>query len=504
MYKKILATLSLAITGMLTYAQTEVNHVCGTDLLFQQKVAHNPALQQEYENLLKTAAVTQPNVEKAVRIIPVVFHIIHNGGDENISKAQIEDQIRILNEDYRRLNADAANTPSVWQSIGADANIEFRLANIDPSGNCTDGIVRIKSSLTNDASDDTGVKALSYWPRNKYLNIWVVKTIDNMGAAGIVLGYAQLPIQFFTANTDGVVLRHDVVGSIGTALTGVDPQGKGRTATHEVGHWLGLRHIWGDSDCGDDFVNDTPVHQTANSGCPAFPKTNTCSGAGANGEMFMNYMDYTRGSCQNMFSAGQKAVFDITLTSISFRASVIAQSNLTATGVLNNPPNTCAPKADFTTSDVFICSGNQIEFTDASWNGTPTQWNWQFTGGTPATSTEQNPTVTYNTPGIYDVTLTVTNSNGNNTTTKQAVVQVFSNVAEQQSVWNYTEPFEDQGYFDNSWFVVNSDGDNYKWQRASNAGLSQTGAAKMNNFGNGNADNRSTLTLLPIRLLNLM
>lgn len=491
MNKFLVASLSLAFLGTFSaYAQNaNQQHICGTDLIFQKAAEQNPALLQARDDFYAAAATNVTPVEKAARIIPVVFHIIHQGGSENISKAQIEDQIRILNLDFRRLNTDASNTPSVWQGIAADANIEFRLANIDPQGNCTDGIVRVYSPLTNNASDNSGVKALSYWNRQKYLNIWVVKTIANTGgASGVILGYAQLPYLFFGASTDGVVLRSDCVGSIGSSLNGIDSNGKGRTGTHEVGHWLGLRHIWGDSNCGNDGVNDTPVHTAANSGCPAFPKLNNCSGADANGEMFMNYMDYTSGICQNMFSAGQKSVMDLTLSTVTFRTPVISQSNLVATGVLNNPPNTCIPKPEFSVSKLFVCEGAQVSFKDETWNGTPTQWDWQFSGGSPSSSTEQNPVISYNTPGVYDVTLTASNGQGNNTLTKQTYVYVSSNTADQQNNWDYTENFEDQGYFNSKWIILNQDNSaSYKWQFTPNQGYSSSAAAKVNNFG-GSAD----------------
>ncbi|UPT65747.1 MAG: hypothetical protein M0D57_14645 [Sphingobacteriales bacterium JAD_PAG50586_3] len=149
--------------------------------------------QQQFDNVVATYSANNPAGEKAVRIIPVVFHVLHDGGPENISKAQIEDQIRILNEDFRRLNADTVNTPQPFKAVAADCNIEFRLANKDPQGNCTDGIIRINTPKTNDASDDNGAKGVSYWPRNQYLNVWVVKNIDDQGSGGIILGYAQLP-----------------------------------------------------------------------------------------------------------------------------------------------------------------------------------------------------------------------------------------------------------------------------------------------------------------------
>ena len=163
----------------------------------------------------------------ATIIIPVVFHVLHEYGSENISKEQILDQLRTLNEDYKRTNPDTVNTPVPFKPLSGGLDIEFRLATIDPSGNCTDGINRLYTPLTNNARDN--IKSLIYWPRNKYLNIWVVKSIQNSsGSTGTVLGYAQFPSSG-SASTDGLVVRADYIGSIGTS-------NDGRTLTHEVGH----------------------------------------------------------------------------------------------------------------------------------------------------------------------------------------------------------------------------------------------------------------------------
>jgi PKD repeat protein len=490
MKKILLATAAFAV--MFATNVSAQNTSCGTHTNYIKQLQKSPASvdpQQQFENLVSDYTANNPTGEKAVRIIPVVFHVLHEGGPENISKAQIEDQIDLLNADFRRLNADTGNTPAPFKAVAADCNIEFRLANKDPQGNCTDGIVRIYSSKTNNASDDNGAKGVSYWPRNQYLNVWVVKSIDSGDlSGGFVLGYAQLPY-FGGAATDGIVVRHDYIGSIGTAVSPAGgSNGKGRTVTHEVGHWLGLRHIWGDQTCGSDGVGDTPVHREANSGCPAFPKTNTCSNPGANGEMFTNYMDYTNGSCQNIFTVGQKAIMDATLTSITVRKNLIQTANLNATGVNNNPPNVCSPIADFAADEFMICKGSSVGFNDGSWNGSPTQWDWSFAGGTPSSSTAQNPTVTYNTPGIYDVTLTVTNSQGTSSKTKQAIVKVSDTNAEDIN-YNFVDGFEQENEpFADRWITVNSGGGDFKWSRFAGAGFNTWYSAKMANFGNGSGD----------------
>ncbi len=240
------------------------------------------------------------NEDRAVVTIPVVFHVVYANSTQNISDAKIYAQIAQLNADYARLNSDAGNTPSAFSSLASNTEIQFCLAQRDPSGNATTGIVR-KSTTVSSWSDNDAVKytangGSSAWSRDSYLNIWSC----NLGSS--LLGYAQFPGG--AAATDGVVVLYSSVGSISTPGTAA-PYNLGRTATHEVGHWLNLRHIWGDANCGSDLVSDTPTQQTDNGGCPSFPHV-TCSN-GANGDMFMNYMDYTDDNCMNMFSAGQKS-----------------------------------------------------------------------------------------------------------------------------------------------------------------------------------------------------
>jgi len=241
--KKLLLVVCLLVVAIFAQAQEK----CLTEINFRKYAAENPTLLQNREQLERfTEQYLKDNANKVKKrssstvasyIIPVVVHVIHYGGTENISKEQIEDQIRILDEDFRRLNADTINTPTDFLPLAADADIEFRLAQLDPQGNCTDGIVRVYSNLTFNARDN--VKALSYWPSNKYLNVWVVASIANSsGSPGDVIGFAQFPGG--AAATDGVVIKHDFMGSIGTAASS---GGAGRTTTHEVGHWLNLRHI---------------------------------------------------------------------------------------------------------------------------------------------------------------------------------------------------------------------------------------------------------------------
>lgn len=241
-------------------------------------------------------------------LIQVVVHIVYSADDPsgNISDSQVRSQLRVLNEDYRAKNADRKNVPAVWQPLVADANIEFALATKDPAGQPTTGITRTKTDKPSFSANDK-VKfstqgGIDAWPAAQYLNIWVCSLAN-------YLGYAQFPGG--KPATDGVVILHTAFGTEGSAHT---PFNKGRTATHEVGHWLNLRHIWGDTDdcTGSDFVADTPKAKSPNYGSLLFPHL-SCSN-GPNGDMFMNYMDYVDDNQMFMFTQGQVARMLATLT----------------------------------------------------------------------------------------------------------------------------------------------------------------------------------------------
>ncbi len=238
--------------------------------------------------------------------IPVVVHVVHRRDSENISDAQVKSQIAALNLDYRAKNPDRKKVPNAWKSLVVDSNIQFKLASKDPKGRKTSGITRTATTVASFGPDDR-VKSrktggANPWPRDRYLNIWVCSLGQGL------LGYAQFPGG--PAKTDGVVILNTAFGTRGTATAPFD---KGRTATHEIGHFLGLRHIWGDrNDCsGNDFVADTPPAREANMGKPKFPHI-TCNN-GPTGDMFVNYMDYVDDNAMFMFTAGQVARMNATL-----------------------------------------------------------------------------------------------------------------------------------------------------------------------------------------------
>lgn len=459
--KKIITIVLLLIVtaGGRVFAQEK----CLTEILFQEEAAKDPKqltnrqlLEDWTRAYLDQQAAQAGGTENATsvpKVIPVVVHVIHYGGIENISKAQILDQIDSLNKDFNRLNADTIDTPLIFRPLSGSANVEFRMAQLDPNGNCTDGIVRVYSPLTFDARNN--VKALSYWPSNQYLNMWIVASIANTGGSpGQVIGFAQFP-GTGTAATDGVVIKHDFMGSIGTAA---GSGGNGRTSTHEIGHWLNLRHIWGDAQCGNDFVSDTPAQFEANlSICPSWPHVSNCPGNAPNGDMFTNYMDYTNGDCQDQFSIGQCARMNATLASaVSGRNNLSTPANLIATGTDGTPAVLCAPKADFIPRPQFICEGGSVLFKDISWRGEATSRTWTFPGGTPATDTAANPVILYSTPGTYDVTLTVTNSAGSDTKTVTGMIVVSPNAV--STTVPYSEGFEGGVFPTNDWHLINANG----------------------------------------------
>jgi hypothetical protein len=238
--------------------------------------------------------------------IPVVVHVVHRTPQEDISDDQVKSQIVALNRDFSAKNPDKRKVPASWKGLVADAKIQFALATKGPDGKTTSGIRHIPTKAASFRADNT-VKAkrtggADPWPTDRYLNFWVCSLADNL------LGYGQFPGG--PAATDGVVILYSAFGTLGTVGP---PFNKGRTATHEVGHFLNLRHIWGDrNDCsGNDFVTDTPAAEQANRGKPKFPHI-TCHN-GPNGDMFMNYMDYVDDDSMVMFTVGQIARMNATL-----------------------------------------------------------------------------------------------------------------------------------------------------------------------------------------------
>ncbi|MFN5370913.1 MAG: M43 family zinc metalloprotease [Bacteroidia bacterium] len=343
MYKLALALFLGISVGVSAQRQ------CGTMENLQMLIDNNPSIIEQMQAVEEhTRHVEEHGLAPRVVInIPTVFHIVYKNSTENISDAQIQSQLTVLNNDFRKLNSDASLIPSLFAGVAADMEFNFCMAQRTPSGAAFNGINRVASTRTTSFGSGNNVKQSSTggtpgWDPNKYLNVWVCDI------GGGILGYATFP-GTATATTDGVVCDYRYFGTTGTATA---PFNKGRTATHEVGHWLNLRHIWGDQNCGSDLVNDTPTHQTANYGCPAYPKNNNCTGGGT--EMTMNYMDYVDDACMYMFSAGQKARSVALFAAGGLRAALLTSDGCTPVtpGACNTPAGLASSNVTSTTATV--------------------------------------------------------------------------------------------------------------------------------------------------------
>ncbi len=308
--KNFLYAFLLFLSPMLAMAQSQK---CKTSEIRQQNFLENPALVEQRAKaevqMQKWIAEEYPTyvAQKDVVTLPIVVHVLWRTQAQNISEAQILSQIEVLNEDFRKMNSDAGNTPAAFQAIAADAEIEFCQASVDPAGNPTNGITRrqITQEFIGDTEDwySTSAGGQDPWDNSKYINVWICE-IDDQGT----LGFATPPGTANPPASDGMVIAPEFYGNIGTAAQSV-PNHLGRTATHEMGHYLNLEHVWGPTNggCGeDDFVADTPNQNQDSFGCPSFPETDNCTNGG-NGIQYMNFLDYVDDNCMTMFSEGQKA-----------------------------------------------------------------------------------------------------------------------------------------------------------------------------------------------------
>lgn len=495
--------LSLALAGLLgsitsTFAQDVPSgdgFNCSQHIETNKLFKENPELEKEYlkqEALLRIAAnkkyENRFNKEDKVYRIPVVIHVIHQNGIENISFAQCQNAVDVLNDEFNGKNPAFANIVAEFKDRAADCKIEFRLATIDPQGNCTNGVDRFYDTRTVGAGDE--VKSGRQWPSQKYLNIYTVASIGS-GAAG----YAYYP-GTITADRDGVLIIHSYISRIGTGSAGT-----ASALTHEVGHYLSLAHTWGGSNdpalpdnCNtDDGVTDTP-NCIGSRDCVL--NTNTCDVGTPGDEIdnIQNFMEYAY--CYAMFTNGQKARMQAALEStVGSRNTLWAPANLIATGADYDLPPSNLCKADFSTSTSKpVCQGSTVTFTDMSFNNV-TSWNWIFEGGTPATSTEQNPTVTYSVAGAYDVTLEASNSAQMVSSTKANVVNVVSNNA---LTGPYSQNFESIPVSLTPDFSVNNPNGDVTWTLGQATGYQSTKSAYLKNrvvTGTGKMDDLITNTL---------
>lgn len=318
--KRTLLSIALATFFAGAFAQTIDR--CGTMQNLEMLKQQDPGLEKrmhEIDNQIENAVLANPanKTSNVIITIPVVVHVVYNGAAQNISDAFITSQLDVLNEDYGATNADKLKVPPYYRNRIGSTEIRFKLASRDPNGNPTNGILRVPTTVTsfstNNAVKYTAQGGDNAWPSTSYLNLWVC----NLG--GGVLGYAQFPGG--AAATDGVVILYSAMGRV----TSGSPYNLGRTATHEVGHWLNLKHIWGDSNCGNDNVSDTPTSQTANYGVPC--QQVTCSN-GPFGDMYMDYMDYVDDAAMQMFTNGQVVRMNTVINGV--RASLKTSLGCTA------------------------------------------------------------------------------------------------------------------------------------------------------------------------------
>lgn len=451
---------------------------------------------QEYLNIIQQdkiefeKALKKPVQKGVVYKIPIVFHVLHNNGIENISDDQIMNALAILNRDFRKLNADTATVHLDFQGMPSDAEIEFVLATKAPNGACFKGITRTMSSLSYQGDDGNAqVTAIrngndvynGAWAGNKYMNVFIC------GEIGGAAGYTTNPSGFSGSSmTNGIWILHNYVGSIGTGSTSGS-----RALTHEVGHWLNLSHTWGPnnnpgntSSCSsDDQVSDTPtcIGVTA---CNL--NANTCDDDdvywGFNiRDNVENYMDYSY--CSKMYTAGQVARMRAALqVGSTGRANLWTANNLAATGATGN---LVLCKAEFTADKKTVCAGELVQLIDDSYNAA-TGWSWEitpstgwsFTDGTSATS--QNPKLNFTQSGLFTVKLTSTDG----TTTDEEIKANYLRILPTSTTIPYWEGFENYSSLDNltNWEVYNPNNNN-AFTIENTTAHSGNQCAKLNNFG---------------------
>lgn len=453
-----------------------------------QELKKNPAFLQSLidDENIRAHEAAGTDVEKAtVYRIPIVFHVLHYGGAENISDEQIMDALAILNRDWKRENPDTANVHADFDGMPSDMDIEFVLATKAPNGECFKGITRTYHALSWDGNDgDAQVDAIvagndvyqGEWPGNKYLNVFICGDIG--GAAG----YTMLPSNWVGTNMrNGIWVLQNYVGSIGTSSVYTS-----RTLTHECGHWLNLDHTWGGNNnpgntsvctTDDDGVQDTP-RCIGVSSCNI--SSNTCSNDNAYWgfdirDNVENYMDYSY--CSKMFTPGQ-----VTRCRNAVTSSVGGRNNLWTATNLNNTGATgvlTLCETDFSSSMTSVCVGESVQFTDETFNAA-TGWTWVFPSGTPSSSTDENPVVTYNTPGVYSVTLTSTDGTSTDTEVKTGYITVLAPSA--------TLPFHEgfEAYTSlaglSNWQVSNPN-NNAAFEITTSAAHSGSKSVKLANFG---------------------
>ncbi|NQY09753.1 MAG: T9SS type A sorting domain-containing protein [Flavobacteriales bacterium] len=486
-FRILLATLLLAFATSVS-AQNE--HFCTSveklellkkiDPAKYKSIRDQATKHQAEAKHLELQKIAKPDT---IYVIPIVFHIIHNGGEEKISEAQVLDAMRILNEDFNALSPDTVDVDPLFWYLYANIGFEFRLAQIDPDGNCTNGIIYYQHPTHYTGGSD----ATWSWVQNQLNNTWkydqYLNIYTNVGSSNFTWGPT-------TDVWSGVMIEHNNVGSIGTGV------GNGlweRTLTHEIGHWFNLTHTWGPKAIGegtpcnqDDGVEDTP-NCKGTYGCSS--TLNSCDdGPGDLKDMMQNYMDY---GCSIMFTEGQKARMLASLMT-NKQKNLFTQSNLEKTGTAAPyvyGENTCQdPTLELNVVDEIdvICVGQEIMFNYETWGGVIDSVSWDFTNGTPSTSTMENPSVSFTVGGIQTSTLTIYSGEF------EASESIDITVGELGDGISYpfTTTFDDEAQYNEYFTVTNTNNDSKLWERATTVGFSDTTCMRLlnNSSTNGNED----------------
>ena len=458
-------------------AQQSVKFRCGTEEAIQKMYKENPQLAADEAKFMakNKAIMAQPRAASNIQYtIPVVFHILHEYGAENISDANVYDEMVILNKDYQLLNSDINLVVPEFQGLIGNAHMQFVLASKDPSGNCTNGIEHIYTHLTDYGSENSS--KLQQWDRTSYLNIWVVRT---MAPGSIVAGYSLFPsaVTGYGYTADGVMLLYDYLGSLPPSNVT-----NSRTITHEIGHYLGLQHPWGATNspgvaCGDDGISDTPITK----GWDHCDLVNSAVCDPTIVENVQNFMDYSY--CDRMFTIGQTSYMDATINNAtSYRNNLPTAANLAHTGVNAAnplPAPLCSPHPDFFTTTRFVCPNTNVGFKNFTNRAAATGYEWDFTGASVSSSVLAEPTIKFVTPGWQQVSLTATNATGSETETRNNYIHVANSWVD--FVGPHSETFENTE-FDFRWLVDNPEDNEAKWKQVNNAGYQSSNCIALINM----------------------
>lgn len=512
-YKLITAGIFAAST---MFAQQQQQVIpCVTDEATNYYFAKFPAEKARYEKEMKEATLTPEYLSQlakanqrgnghnsvsnqvfpTVDTIPVVFHILHLGGPENVPNSYVYQALAEVNRVHTKTIPDTAQIDAMFKSVSGANNYVFQLATIDPNGNCTNGIIRYYDANTN--WDQTQLPFPYTWDRTKYLNVYIVKNIcsgqpcPGSTSGGIIVGYTYLPGSV-SAQYDAVVYNYQF-------MTGTNA----RSMAHEFGHWLGLNHTFNDPAhpnqagvyCGDDNIatatptvacvnvtDDTPKSRGFFSTCPS--DTTSCDPGGHANKQ--NIMDYS--SCPKNFTYGQiQRMHNIMGSTTANRKNVVSAANKIATGVRH--PQVCVPNPYFHASSRIVCTGATITFSDSSENAKPTSYNWNFPGGTlvgTSTVNDSMPKVSYATAGTYAVSYTATTSAGSASITKSSYITVVSSVAAYNA--NFTESFETAAVPGTDWGVSHTNASGVDWTVTNTAASTGSKSVMIDNFSNPAGD----------------